>query len=427
MTAPQVENASPVNGQVVSLTSQPNPIRTTPPPAGLAPRPQRPAGQPQRPGRWSRIRHGLHGSKFLGGVFYSGVVALALIGGGTAAESWLHWPMYGNFAVVGLWEVGGAYLLTQVDERRQLGERAIGLLVLAFLVNGGAVALNWFGHYMENMIQAAVFAGFSALGFLVFLTRTEQKRRDRLRATGAMNGTGVVFGLMQTVRHPFVTAKARDLALANPPVLDDEGKVVTRGMNAAEALEAVKLHTVLSRFIYAEILAANPKDKDRARASVEIFDPVVVARLVQKRVDREGMADILATRIDPRAVLDLPGKPKQPPLPKLDTKEIVKAADAARQPAAGKSTKAGLDKSGKTPAADPADTSAGSGRRPAEEWQAEYERRVAGDPVKRTEKHWAEQLGMSERNLRDIHAKTNRTAEQVWAETHPEQQEGTAS
>jgi hypothetical protein len=77
------------------------------------------------------------------------------------------------------------------------------------------VAFNWLAH--DDHLLGGFFSGMSALGYLVWLTHTENQRRDRLRATGDLPPTTPAYEVLgHWLRHPWLTQRAKALAKTNP-------------------------------------------------------------------------------------------------------------------------------------------------------------------------------------------------------------------
>src|SRR5262249_31972084 len=126
----------------------------------------------------------------------------------------LHLAWYVAAPGVGALELGGMVVLSNADVRRRLGERALGSRILSAGIAVFATGFNWLSH--ADHLLGAFFAGMSALGYLVWLRSTETARRDRLRAKGQLPPTAPVYPVWQWLRHPWLTSRARHLALRTP-------------------------------------------------------------------------------------------------------------------------------------------------------------------------------------------------------------------
>ncbi|MDQ7909203.1 hypothetical protein RB614_32245, partial [Phytohabitans sp. ZYX-F-186] len=205
-------------------------------------------------------------------LFYVVVFGVALVGSGQAATGWLNWWAPFAFLAVGAVEFGGAVLSMHADRRRQLGERAMWSRLLSAAVAVGAVLVNLLGHW-EEPGQAAFFAGMSALGYSVWLIDSAARRRDALRAAGKLPPTPPVYGLVHWLRHPWLTRRARHLALVDP-TLGLYGSLAA----AEAAVRTERRQRALSKVLHAKIRqATGPAAADIA---VTVYDlDEVAARL----------------------------------------------------------------------------------------------------------------------------------------------------
>lgn len=153
---------------------------------------------------------------WLTAAFYAAVVAIAGVGCALAAVAWSDWELWAILPAVGVLELAALSLLFRADHRRRLGERAVAYRVLAVAVGSLAIGINWFGHLDGSRIDAAFFAGFSALGLGMALLMSGDRRRDHLRHVGQLPPTTPAYGPWQWARHPWLTRRARALALRTP-------------------------------------------------------------------------------------------------------------------------------------------------------------------------------------------------------------------
>lgn len=240
---------------------------------------------------------------------YAVVLAVSITGASQAAAGWLEWVLPAAVAAVAAAELGGVVLSIHADRRRNLGESALPARVLAAAVAAMAVAVNWFGHYGptgRQLGQAAFFAGFSALGFLVYLIDSAAGRRDALRAAGKLADTPPVYGLAQWVRHPGITRRARRLAAATAEVRAAElaatgecstprlGMLASLAAAAAE-VRADRRHAAIASALRSRIKAA--AGSTMAEIAVHTYDLGRVAAELAGSADYAGLTGILAAEL----------------------------------------------------------------------------------------------------------------------------------
>jgi hypothetical protein len=220
--------------------------------------------------------------------FYVGVAASALVGQVQAATHYLHWAWYFAAVPVTIVELGGVALCAYADARRRLGERALAARLLSAAVAAAAVALNWFGH--TNHLPGAVFAGLSALGYLVWLLNSEARRRDQLRADGKLPEPPPAYDLAQWACHPWITRRARAMAKADP-TLGLYGSLAA----AQEARRREQRNRRLARALQERIGRA--VDPNLAAIAVLTYDLDELAARLRDRADYDALTDILAAEL----------------------------------------------------------------------------------------------------------------------------------
>lgn len=225
-------------------------------------------------------------------LFYAVVLGVSLTGAGMAAAGWLDWWAPFAFAAVGAVELGGVALSVHADERRRLGERALMARLLSGAVAVGAVAVNWFGH-ADHVGQAAFFAGMSALGYLVWLIDSSARRRDWLRAEGMLDAPTPVYGLVQWLRHPDLTRRAKQLALADP-ALGRQGSLTA----AREQVRTEKRR--------AAIAAALRDEMAEGDLATNTYDPDKIAQRLEETADYDRLTEIIQARLAPERVAPPP-------------------------------------------------------------------------------------------------------------------------
>jgi len=248
-----------------------------------------------------RKRFSLHGNlTVIGSLFYLWALGIAAWGSSTAAVNWLEWPLqFAVVAVIGV-EIGGVYLLALADERRRLGEQAIIERLLSAAVAIGAVLLNWFGH-QDHIMQAAFFAGMSGLAYIIWLIRSEHRRRDELRAAGKMRDTGPAYGLWRWLRHPIETAQARAIA-------------IEEGLGLHESIRQVRLRKRMNAFVQWRLEQAH--NRRVAKAIVEIYDPNRFAAELAEKINWGSYSTLMATELAAETILSRTGRRgEQAPVP----------------------------------------------------------------------------------------------------------------
>ena len=225
----------------------------------------------------------LHNSPWIGTLFYCGVLLTAEIGSSLAAVHWLGWPLIFAVPVILLGELAGVYLLQIADQRRRLGEQAYAARLLSAVVAGGMVALNWFGH-PDNLLQAGLFAGASALGYGVWVIRSGGRRRDQLRADGRLGEAPPTYGLWRWIRRPFATAEARQIAQQFPD------------LGLYGSLEVVRLRPVIRPWL--RKILTEVHGKESAAFMIAIMDAKGMADMVRDLIRFDVIAVALANTIN---------------------------------------------------------------------------------------------------------------------------------
>lgn len=229
----------------------------------------------------------------LAAAFYVAVAAIALAGQTSAAVHWLGWPLYAALTAVGVLELSAIALAARADYRRRLGETALAARVLSAAVAAFMTGINYVGHVaIGQPIPAALFGVATALGYLVWLINSGDRRRDQLRAEGKLRATTPDYGVWQWVRHPQVTRRARDLALRDP-TLGVHGSLDL----AREQMSTEKRNAAVAKILHRTVTAT--VDQATAELAVHVYDLDEIARHVAAKVDYERMTDLIAARLSP--------------------------------------------------------------------------------------------------------------------------------
>jgi hypothetical protein len=284
-------------------------------------------------------------------VFYVVVLLVALAGQVLGAHEALGIPIgFAIPAVVAL-ELGGIVVLSNADVRRRLGERAVASRALSAAIAAGAVAFNLATH--SNRLLGAFFAGMSALGYLVWLMHTENQRRDRLRATGALPPTTPAYELIgHWLRHPALTLRAKSLAKANPALGLYASLDTARAQVRAERRQAA-IAKVLHRKIRKVV---DPLTADIATATYNLEE---VAGRLAATADYDALTALVGTDLHPTRLVNTDA-------------DLVKQIEQAREAEAAALAAAQAAKSEVERLADQADMA-------IEALNAEHERRVAAE------------------------------------------------
>ncbi len=223
--------------------------------------------------------------------FYLVVLLVALAGQVSGATESLHLRPLAAIPAVAALELGGMVVLSNADVRRQLGERAIGSRILSAAIAAGAVWFNAAAH--DDHLVGGFFAGMSALGYLVWLTHSENTRRDRLRATGDLPPTTPAYELFgHWLRHPLLTQRARSLAKADPTLGLYASITAARERREREHRRNA-IAAVLKRKIHAAV------DRDTAALAIAVYDLDEIARRLAARADYTTLSDLIAADLQP--------------------------------------------------------------------------------------------------------------------------------
>jgi hypothetical protein len=346
--------------------------------------------------------------------FYVVVALIALAGQAIAAVTWLGWHWLPAVLAVAALEFGGIVLSMHADARRRIGEHANWARGLSAAVAGFAVAFNWLGH--ADHLQGGFFAGMSALGYGVWLLDSGARRRDQLRADGKLPPVAPAYGSIQWLRHPWLTRRARRLALVDP-------KLGLYGSLAAARAEVRRERrtAAISKVLHQKIRAVAPTMADIA---VQVYDLDEIAARLAADADYDGLTALLAAELVPARFAALPvQEPAEVPVEAVDEQPMVAVeaeVEAEPEPApvivepspqphrprrlvlrlAGRRVvrvhrRRGHDRPPSQP------TSPQPPRRPVEETRRYALALMAGDPALRR-KDVAELLGITTRRLREI-------------------------
>lgn len=227
--------------------------------------------------------------------FYAAVLVVSLYGTATGAVTAFDLPWFVAVGGILALELGGVVFLSNADVRRRLGEQAILSRLIGGAVAGAAATFNVVTH--DSVLLGGFFALMSVLGFVTWWLDTENKRRDRLRARGHLSTPTPVYALWgHWLRHPFVTARARNLAKAHPSLglygSLEASLIVMRRERRNEAL-ARALRSRIRRAV----------GKDMARIAALTFDMDEVADRLRGGADYDGLTALLGSELTAERVL----------------------------------------------------------------------------------------------------------------------------
>lgn len=229
----------------------------------------------------------------LSAAVYVAVAVIALVGQSLAAIHWLGWPLLAALPAVAGVELTAVALAARADYRRRKGEAAVAARLLSAVVAAFMTAVNFVGHWsIGQQVAAWFFAGATALGYLVWLLNSADRRRDQMLAEGKVRVTAPDYGAWQWLRHPWVTAHARQLALRNPS-LGLYGSLDA----ATDRLTRERRNRALARTL--RRMARRNVGAKRARAAVRSYDLDAVASRVVAAADLDTLAALLAEDLAP--------------------------------------------------------------------------------------------------------------------------------
>jgi hypothetical protein len=249
-------------------------------------------------------------------LFYFVVLAVALVGSSTAAQSWLigdkgtaathWWHLPAALVAVAVYELGAVAVSRFADQRRQLGERAGVARVASASLAGGAITAQYLGH--ADTGPAVFFAGVSATGYVIYLLEAAANRRDALRQALKLADTPPAYGLGQWLRHPGITRRARALFLANAEArLTDQsltplGRVSSLNA-AADQVRDEKRLAAIEDALRARIAAG--VDETMAKIAVNTYSLPRVAEGIAAAADYPALTRIITSELVPARLVKL--------------------------------------------------------------------------------------------------------------------------
>lgn len=250
-------------------------------------------------------------------LFYFVVLVVALVGSSTAAREWLigdgkpghpdrWWYLPAALVAVAVYELGAVAVSRFADQRRQLGERAMVARVASAALAGGAITAQFLGH--DSTGPAVFFAGVSLTGYVIYLLEAAANRRDALRRKGKLADTPPAYGAGQWLRHPWLTRRARALALANAeirlqsPAVPSLGRVASLEA-ATEQVRAEKRLAAIEDALRTRIAAG--VDPTMAKIAVNTYSLPRVAEGIAAAADYPALVRIITSELVPSRLVKL--------------------------------------------------------------------------------------------------------------------------
>lgn len=239
--------------------------------------------------------------------FYLVMLAVAGVGQATGLINLLNWPTLLAVPVVGVFELFAVVILHEADERRRIGERASGLLILAFCVAGFVLTLQALGHW-DRPVFAFMFCGASGSAFAYYVIRMENRRRDRQYAeSGEDPVADPRFGWRRWRTDPGLCREARHIFRTTKHP-DRKSPLGWRRLTAEECLERARLAR-LTRERQAHLLRLAKTEMAAVYGDaltdlmMTTIDPDEAARHLADLIDVRAQMAVFARRADP-ALLD---------------------------------------------------------------------------------------------------------------------------
>jgi hypothetical protein len=236
------------------------------------------------------------------GVFYAAMAGIALYGLSGGLMLWLHAPRLLALPVAVGIELLAAVLFAFADWRRtDKAEKAIAARLLSVVVALGVAGMNWAGH-LDQPGPRVLFVGSSLAGYCVWVLHTNARRRDKLRDIGKLSPTGPDYPLAQWMTHPWITRRARTLALK------DESLGLYGSLAAAqEQIRTERRQKAIAALLRRKL--AGGKDRLAAQIATTTYDLDDLARRLADAADYEGLAVLLGRDLNPaRLAARTPGE-----------------------------------------------------------------------------------------------------------------------
>ena len=233
-------------------------------------------------------------------VFYAICLAGAVFGQILVGTSLLFLPLWFAAALALALEIAAIKFAIDAAVARQAGEHAIVPQLVSYTVAVIAVGANVFGHIlMTDYFGAAIYGLFSALAFVAFTIRSEFRRRQADRKAGRAAHTTPNYGLRRWVSDRAVTARAKQLAQANPR-LGLYGSLEA----ATNQLANEKRQSELAQLLRQKALADFDGNKLLAGIEVATYDLGVITNQLCKRADHTAAVEAIEADLKRHSATD---------------------------------------------------------------------------------------------------------------------------
>jgi hypothetical protein len=233
--------------------------------------------------------------------FYGAAALSAVVGSALGAVSLIEWPVWLSKELqyviasvpVAVVELGGAVSAALGDQRRQLGERAIGYRAMSGGIAAAAIAWQLFSHHF--MWYGWAFAGLSVIAYTLYLLHSAAKRRDALRSSRKMANLAPVYPLWQQIRHPQIVRLAKSL------VQEDETLGIFEALRMArEELATQHRHEMIAKALKRAYKEAYKDSATGREVILATMDLERLAAKVEGNADYEGWAAVISSKLAPR-------------------------------------------------------------------------------------------------------------------------------
>ncbi len=184
-----------------------------------------------------------------------------------------------------------------VDGRRV--ERGLfafyAVVALIALAGQTGAAVEWLGWPLLFALGAVAAVEFGGLGYGVWLLHSGARRRDQLRADGNLPPVAPVYGPWQWVRHPWLTRRARALALQD----------LTLGLYGSLAAARAAVGTERRQAAIAALLRrrlAAGRDPLAAQIAITVYDLDEIAARLAANADYDGLTALIGADLVPARV-----------------------------------------------------------------------------------------------------------------------------
>lgn len=240
--------------------------------------------------------------------FYLVMLGVAGVGQATGLMHLLHWPLPVAVPAVFVLELFAVVIFHEAMERRQLGERALALLILSGSVALMMLALQWLGHQGQQLAFAVMFCGASLSAFVYLAIRMENKRRDIARAASGEDPVAdPKFDRYLWKTDPDLCREAR-MIFRSTKVPDPKSPTKFRRLRDDEALDRAR-EARAERERRAALLRLAREEMTPVYGAAQVEMALLTAKpgeataFLAEAVDWRALMTVFARRLDP-ALLD---------------------------------------------------------------------------------------------------------------------------